>query len=215
MLINTRVLSLQFYEFGAFQTIGATLEIWGTNSMLTAVPAILEIRAFDVSSEWTFTETHHVVLAPNQSTELLQMDCPCPPAQEESRIFARPRALLDSTCRVVVAARLLDPTSRAVIARFADWPQPYRHTYYPDPCLEISLDMEEETVRVSVSSPAKGVVLSSNDEDANKVKWSDNALDLIPGDPQIISAKGLTTDQSPVGIGWQHMREPTVDISWF
>ena len=36
--------------------------------------------------------------------------------------------------------------------------------------------------------PIKGIVL---DVDGDDVKWSDQAIDLVPGDPQIVKGLGL------------------------
>lgn len=45
------------------------------------------------------------------------------------------------------------------------------------------------TIRLSSSRPIKGVVLDAEgDED---VKWSDQGIDLVPGDEQVVLAWGL------------------------
>jgi beta-mannosidase len=41
---------------------------------------------------------------------------------------------------------------------------------------------------LSVKQPVKGVVL---DVDGEAVRWGDQALDLVPGDPQTVAAPGL------------------------
>ena len=43
-------------------------------------------------------------------------------------------------------------------------------------------------MELSCKKPIKGIVL---DVDGDDVKWSDQAIDLVPGDPQIIRAVGL------------------------
>lgn len=45
-----------------------------------------------------------------------------------------------------------------------------------------------ETVVLSTNKPIKGIVL---DVDGEEVKWSDQAIDLVPGDSQTIRAVGL------------------------
>lgn len=45
-----------------------------------------------------------------------------------------------------------------------------------------------ESVTLSTNKPIKGIVLDVEGED---VKWSDQAIDLVPGDPQTIRAVGL------------------------
>ncbi|KAJ7476843.1 glycoside hydrolase, partial [Mycena galericulata] len=184
----------QYYEFGNFQSYGATLEIWGTNASLTARAAQLEIHCVDLKSRWrwTHTETHAVTLLPNQATELLTLPCPGPPPE----IAVAPPtgdAQFTTTHSVVVGARLLDAASGAVLARFADWPQPFRFVepaLLRDPGLAVAVDKDKETVTVRAERPVKGLVLSAVGE-GEDVRWSDNALDVMPGDPQVVVARGL------------------------
>ncbi|KAJ7688293.1 glycoside hydrolase superfamily [Mycena rosella] len=182
----------QYYEFGNFQSYGATLEIWGTNASLTARSATLEIHCVDLQSPWTHTETHAVTLLPNQATELLAMPCPGPP-----RAAAAPPptgdAQFTTTHSVVVAARLLDAADGAVLARVADWPQPLRFVepaLLRDPGLALAVDTATGAVTVRAARPVKGLVLSAVG-DGDDVRWSDNALDVMPGDPQVVVAAGL------------------------
>lgn len=68
----------------------------------------------------------------------------------------------------------------------ANWPEPWKYITFPDCGLDISVS--GETVTLTCKKPIKGVVLDVDGED---VKWSDQAVDLMPGDPQTIIAKGL------------------------
>ncbi|KAF8959158.1 glycoside hydrolase family 2 protein [Flammula alnicola] len=181
----------QFYEFGAIQSSYATLDIWATNSTLKPRSAKLELLFFDLlSPDWSHSETHDVTLLPNQSTDLKTLRCPG--TNREGVSQGDP--LFVSSANVVVCARLLDSVSRLVLARYSDWPEPYRFLQPPDPGLEVNVrtaEDEGDTVMVlTVKRPAKCVVLSTDDSDT-KVRWSDNALDLVPGDGQVLIAKGL------------------------
>ncbi|KAJ7499902.1 glycoside hydrolase [Mycena latifolia] len=182
----------QYYEYGNFQSYGATLEIWGTNASLTARSATLELYCVDLKSAWTHTETHAVTLLPNQATELLAIPCPGPP-RETAAAPPTGDAEFTTTHSVVVGARLLDAESGAVIARFADWPQPFRAlepALLRESGLALAVDEATGAVTVSVTRPVKGLVLSAVGDGAD-VRWSDNALDVMPGDPQVVVAKGL------------------------
>ncbi|KAJ7688246.1 glycoside hydrolase superfamily [Mycena rosella] len=166
----------QYYEFGNFQSYGVTLEI----------------HCVDLQSSWTHTETHVVTLLPNQATELLAMPYPGPP-----RAAAAPpptgNAQFTTTHSVVVAARLLDAADGAVLARAADWPQPLRFVepaLLRDPGLALAVDTATGAVTVRAARPVKGLVLSAVG-DGDDVRWSDNALDVMPGDPQVVVAAGL------------------------
>jgi len=54
--------------------------------------------------------------------------------------------------------------------------------------LEIVPTEDGESVALSTERPVKGIVL---DVEGEEVKWGDQAIDLVPGDPQIIKAIGL------------------------
>jgi beta-mannosidase len=45
-----------------------------------------------------------------------------------------------------------------------------------------------ESVALSTQRPIKGIVLEVESEE---VRWGDQAIDLVPGDPQIVKAIGL------------------------
>ncbi len=175
----------QFYEFGAYQAANATIEVWGTNSTFKEQKATLELRCVDLDSDWTHEETHDVILLPNQSTEILSIPCPEPPASSVTEPNVYKPATRSHT--VVVGARLIDTKTKKVLSRFADWPLPYRYLEFPDPGLTVTV--QGEKVRIEVVKPAKGVVLSVDGEE--EVKWSDNGLDVMPGDPQEIEVQGL------------------------
>ncbi|KAJ7039370.1 glycoside hydrolase superfamily [Mycena alexandri] len=186
----------QYYEYGNFQSYGATLEIWGTNSSLAPRAATLELHCVDLKSSWTHTETHAVTLLPNQATELLAIPCPGPP-QDVAATPPTGDAQFTSTHSVVVGARLLngDGETKKVLARYADWPQPYRFiepVLLSHPGLDVKVDRATGEVRVSAERPVKGLWLSAkSDEGEEEARWSDNALDVMPGDPQVVFVKGL------------------------
>ncbi|KAJ7196944.1 glycoside hydrolase [Mycena pura] len=196
----------QFYEYGNFQSYGASLEIWGANAGLTARRAELEINCVDLKTAWTHKETHAVTLLPNQATELLALPCPGPP-----RGAAAPSptgdAQFTTTHAVVVGACLRDPTSGAMLARCADWPQPLRvlePALLRAPGLELTLDARARAgdgveVTVRAARPVKGLVLSAVGDGAD-VRWSDNGLDIMPGDSQVVFARGL--DGRQIGVAF-------------
>jgi beta-mannosidase len=70
-------------------------------------------------------------------------------------------------------------------------PEPFKFIHFP-PVEELNLkatvDADGESVILATSKPIKGIVLDVEGED---VKWSDQAIDLVPDDPQTIKAVGL------------------------
>lgn len=49
-------------------------------------------------------------------------------------------------------------------------------------------DRGYDAIRISVERPIKGLVLDVEGKDA---KWSDQALDVVPGDDQVVKVWGL------------------------
>ncbi|KAH9077149.1 beta-mannosidase [Lactarius deliciosus] len=163
-------------------TITSQLEIWGTNSTLDGKHATLEVTSFDLERpDWSDRWEMSVVLAPNASTELWRGAVPGQPVRtRESQV---PRA-------IVVSARLLDADG-AVLGRYSNWPEPFKYIRFPDVKdlgLRITPDEQGEVIVLSALRPIKGIVLEVEGED---VKWGDQALDLVPGDPQTVKVIGL------------------------
>ncbi|KIM68561.1 glycoside hydrolase family 2 protein [Scleroderma citrinum Foug A] len=162
-------------------TIETILEVWGTNCTLTEKKVELELSIFELDSAWSDTYTMDVVLAPNSSTELFCDQLPGQPV----------RTKLNEVPRTIIAsARILDETGR-VLSRSSNWPEPYKYIQFPaiqDLGLKITTGSDGESVELSSEKPIKGIVLDVEGED---VRWSDQAIDLVPGDRQIVKAVGL------------------------
>ena len=76
------------------------------------------------------------------------------------------------------------------------WREPYKALALPDPGLAIAVS-GPDTLAVSTARPVKGVWLSAP---GAEVRWSDNFLDLCPGDALEIQAPGL--GDRPVSARW-------------
>ncbi|KAG8218701.1 glycoside hydrolase family 2 protein [Butyriboletus roseoflavus] len=161
--------------------IETILQIWGTNSTLTEKKGRFEVTLFELHSDWTHQLEENIVLRANSSTELFSGPLPGQPV----------RTKLSQVPRVIVAsARLLDE-SGVVMGRYSNWPEPFKFIKFPaikDLGLVVQIGGDGESVHLSSKKPIKGIVLDVEGED---VKWSDQAIDLVPGDPQVIRATGL------------------------
>jgi beta-mannosidase len=141
----------------------------------------LKVSAYDIASGWRKDlDDQKVILGENRSTELWSGSCPEPPLEE-----AYDKVAPSGT--VVIHARLVDEDG-TVIARFSDWPQPYKLLDLPNPGLTIEQSKGE--VKLKVGKPAKGVWLSVQGDDEG-VKFGNNSLDLFPGDEQVVTVKGM------------------------
>jgi beta-mannosidase len=72
-------------------------------------------------------------------------------------------------------------------------PEPFKYITFPavqDLGLEISLGADGESVHLSTKKPVKGIVLDVVGG-GEEVQWGDQAVDLVPGDAQVVSAVGL------------------------
>lgn len=191
----------------AFFQIETVLEIWGTNSTLEEKGVKLELTAFDLHSNWTESWTKEVLLAPNSSTELYKGEAPGLPIRTNKSDIPR---------TVVLSARLRGDNGE-VLGRYSNWyvihwefffilmicvvnllicwgsirPEPFKFIKFP-PVAELGLEttvaQDGQTVTLETRKPIKGIILDVDGED---VKWSDQAIDLVPGDPQVIKAVGL------------------------
>jgi beta-mannosidase len=156
------------------------LQIWGCNSTLTPRVVNVELIAFDITTGETGRWSHTATLAPNASTEIQAMPVPGQPIRTSLGQTPRP---------IVVQTRLLDSVTGEVLARHSNWPEPWKYLIFPgDVGLEITV--EGEQVSLSCTKPIKGLVLDTESAEG-EVKWSDQGIDLFPGDVQVVQAVGL------------------------
>ena len=143
------------------------LQVWASNFKECEEELLLEVRGVEVTSgEQTWLHCQSVRLSKNQSTDLLDV------------------LLLEPAEKVIFVARLLKDDH--VVARYFDWPQPLKYLDLPKP--DIAMRIEGEMIHLSAALPVKGLVLDADDDD---VDFDDNCFDLVPGDAQVVQAKGL------------------------
>ena len=150
--------------------------MWGCNSTLSEKKAKVELVSFDLNEGEVDRRDFQVTLAANSSTEIWKGDVPGQPVRTSDGQTPKP---------IVVQARLLD-SDGSVLARYSNWPEPWKYLIYPDPKLDIQVDGDKVTLKCE--KPIKGILL---DVEGEETKWSDQAIDLFPGDIQLITAKGL------------------------
>lgn len=70
-------------------------------------------------------------------------------------------------------------------------PEPFKFINFPPVHvvgLKAIVQDDGESVLLRTNKPVKGIIMDVDGED---VQWSDQAIDLVPGDPQVIRAVGL------------------------
>lgn len=147
--------------------------LWAVNGTSAPVEAEIDLTVWSLDGVLHLSARRPVTLLPHQATALPDVSFPV----AEGRVVA---------ARLVVAGNTV---SRATL-----WPEPFKYLALPDPGLEMS--REGDMVRLRVARPAKGVWLSGPDG----VAWSDNMLDLLPDDEQVVVTRGL--GEGSVGVRW-------------
>jgi beta-mannosidase len=139
------------------------VEAWVVNGKPQELSAAIEFSAWSLVGERLFYALQDVELPANQTIEL---HAPSVPAGS------------------VVISRLV--FGGAVLAQATLWPEPFKYLHLPDPHLLVKR-MGKGWLELSVLRPAKGVWLDGGAQ----VVWSDNFLDLVPGEPRLIHGEGL------------------------
>jgi beta-mannosidase len=148
--------------------------VWALNGTLQPRTLTLELRAVTLDGLEVAREERSVTLEANATTELGAW---------------RP----DTHEPVVISARLLD--AERVVARAALFPEPFKHHRFLDPCLEVTR-LDRHRLRLRVQRPAKGVYFTGS-------TLSDNMLDLVPGDDQMLELHDDATTLNAQWLGGQ------------
>lgn len=158
------------------------MDIWGCNSTSDEIPVTVSIQAYDIATGRQFqTSSQRGILAANSSTELLTK-LPIQHLLDEQATAASAQ-----TYTVVVHVQILDGNGH-VLARASDWPQPYKFLDFPDPGYKATI--QGNYLRIAVVKPAKGVIISSDDAQGDRLEFDDNGMDMFPGDEQLIKVEG-------------------------
>ncbi|KAJ7667976.1 glycoside hydrolase family 2 protein [Mycena polygramma] len=159
-------------------TIETILEVWGTNSTLVDKTVTVEVTSFDLHSDcWRDKWSKQVVLEANSSTEIHKGTLPGQPIRTKNSQTPK---------TIIVSARLIDGGGE-ILARYSNWPEPFKFINFPADT-EVKANVAGQSITLSTNRPVKGIVL---DVEGADVKWSDQGIDLVPDDPQIIQGVGL------------------------
>ncbi len=152
---------------------------WIVNGALRGVSAQIESTVIDLDGSIRALRTEDVFLPANATTELNKWT----------------EHINENT---VLSQRLLFKGN--VIARSTNWPEPFKNLRFDPPMMRVNR-LGKDLLEFSVEKPAKGVWLAG--AGGLEPVFSDNCLDLIPGDSQIVHARGL--GNAPVRARWLGM----------
>lgn len=169
-------------------------ELWVASSLPKETTATVELRFISVATGQEIkaaVRREGVVLAANGTTDVF--------AGTIDNVADEP---------YVLAARLF--VGGAVAARDVDWPQPLKYLDFADRGVEVMREVgmegggegKQEKVRIRAEKPTKGLVF----EERAGVLVDDSALDIVPGDEQVVWVRGLRSGDEP--LRWRFLGKP-------
>jgi beta-mannosidase len=156
-------------------------EVWVACQKPTEVVATIDLRYISVESGKEIK--HKVVkkdikLVPNGTTDVLSGTIDN--RDEEPHVLA---------VRIWVNGE--------IVSRDMDWPQPLKYLDFADRDVEVI--PQGDTIVVRARKPTKGLVF----EERSGVLVHDSAIDIVPGDEQIINVRGLGKQDEP--LRWTYL----------
>ncbi|GAM90819.1 hypothetical protein ANO11243_088640 [Dothideomycetidae sp. 11243] len=151
-------------------------ECWVVSSKTSELKATVEIRFIAIASGVEIKDTlveKNVTIAPNGTTVIA-------------------KGVIDNQKEEphVLAARIW--IDELVVGRDVDFPQPLKYDNYDNRGVNVTQTHQE--IRVTTRKPTKGLVF----EEREGVLLGDSALDLVPGDEQIVKIKGMKAGDKPL-----------------
>ena len=162
-------------------------ELWAVSSHLEMVEIDVELRFISVESGKDIKDPirhKKVSLTPNGTTEIASGSIDN--LTEEPHVLA---------ARMWLTSSDSDPTK--VVARDMDWPQPLK--YLPFPTRGLKVDVKGDSMHVTVDRPVKCLVF----EERQGCYLTDSAIDVAPGDEQVVGVKGLKNGDQP--LSWMYL----------
>jgi beta-mannosidase len=151
-------------------------EVWVASQELHDILATVELRFISIKTGAEIKDKvvkKDIKLVPNGTTDVLSGTIDN--RDEEPHVLAV-RLWIDST----------------LVSRDVDWPQPLKYLDFADRGLEVI--PHGETIVVRAEKPTKGLVF----EERSGVLLHDSAIDVVPGDEQVIKVRGLGQRDAPL-----------------
>lgn len=158
-------------------------EIWVASSRREGINATVELRFLSVMNGDNLRPpiVYDVTVTPNGTTDIVSDGVIDHIAQHQPHVLA---------VRLWVNGR--------VVSRDADWPQPLKYLDFSDRGLVVKVQNGnipgQQRLAISVLRPVKCLVF----EERDNIKLSDSALDIMPGDEQVVTVSGLSGSDLPL-----------------
>lgn len=151
-------------------------EVWVASSRITRVTATVELRYISIATGKEIKESvvkTNVCITANGTTDMLT-------------------GVIDNEREEphVLAARIW--VDGLLVARDVDWPQPLKYLSFED--REIEVKQTQDEIVINTKRPVKGLVF----EERKGVHLDDSALDIVPGDEQLVRIRGMAEGDKPL-----------------
>lgn len=170
-------------------------DVWASNCGTEEAKLTLTVSFYSLRDGTVLSSTNEEISLPaNRSAELKPVE------------FQKSWSVAQES---VVVATKLSSADGHVVSRYVNFPQPLRHLDLSSAKVTLSkkdADVETGTLKVAVSvegGVAKGVELAVETEDpavADAFAFSDNCLDLVPGEEQVVTLTALGKKESVADI---------------
>lgn len=156
-------------------------ELWVASSQPEELTATVELRFISIATGKDIKEKvvrENVQLVANGTTDIMS-------------------GSIDNVDEVphVLAARIW--IGNELVSRDTDWPQPLKYLDFSDRGVEVIA--KGSTIIVKAAKPTKGLVF----EERAGVLVHDSAIDVVPGDEQVIRVRGLGASDAP--LQWRYL----------
>lgn len=156
-------------------------EVWVASQKQEHIKATVELKFISIKTGKEIKKKivkENIELVPNGTTDIL---CGTIDNRDEEPHVLAARIWIDGV----------------IVSRDVDWPQPLKYLEFDDRGVEVI--PRGETIVVKASKPTKGLVF----EERSGVLVHDSAIDIVPGDEQIIQVKGLGKQDEP--LKWTYL----------
>jgi beta-mannosidase len=156
-------------------------ELWVASSQPAELTATVELRFISVSTGNEIKESvvkKDIKIVANGTTDVLSGTI--------DNVDEEPH---------VLAARIW--VDGEIVSRDVDWPQPLKYLDFEDRGVEV--EHSGNTILVRAHKPTKGLVF----EERLGVLVHDSAIDVVPGDEQVIRVRGLAAGDTP--LQWRYL----------
>ena len=156
-------------------------ELWVVTNSEVKGSATVELRFISVATGKDIKEKvvhKDVKLVANGTTDIYKGTIDN--IKEESHVLA---------ARIFIDAKL--------VARDVDWPQPLKYLDFADRGVDVKT--EHGKITITAQKPTKGLVF----EEREGVLVNDSAIDIVPGDEQVVKVTGLA--EGGKSLGWTYL----------